>query len=102
ARAHVTRCVDAGGARLQQSLYTRVLAGEDEPVLVPGDGVSDPAGAWVRSEEESQRAEREAFTALQGHRLELAVGAVQLGDLAAVANVDAGAVEVGDQVVGHR
>jgi len=52
--------------------------------------------------EAEQRGERETLTILQRHRLELAVGAVQSGDRAAIAHGDAGAIEVGDQVVGHR
>ena len=42
------------------------------------------------------------LAALQRDRLELAVLAVQLGDLAAVANRDAGALELANEVVGHR
>src|SRR6266496_1728076 len=45
ARAHVARRVDAGGACLQQPGRAGVFAGEDEPVLVCGDGIPDPVGA---------------------------------------------------------
>ena len=71
-------------------------------MLVPGERIADPVGARIGSEEAEQRAEREMITVLQRDRLELAVGAVQCGDLAAIAHGDAVAVELADEVVGHR
>ena len=42
------------------------------------------------------------LAALERDRFELAIGAVELGDLAAVAHRDAVALELADEVVGHR
>src|SRR5262249_61809851 len=46
--------------------------------------------------------ERNPLAVDERRRLELAVGAVQRGDLAATSDEDAGALEVVDQVVRHR
>ena len=56
----------------------------------------------VGAEEQEQEAERDALAVHQRHRLELTLRAVQLGDLAVIAHGDAVAVEIADQVVGHR
>ena len=73
-----------------------------KPVLVAGDDVAEPVGARRGAEEEEEERERQPLAVAQRDGLELAVRAVQLGDLAAVANRDAVAVELEDQVVGHR
>ena len=55
-----------------------------------------------RAEEEEQERERQPLAARQRDRLELAVRAVQRGDLAAVAHGHAVALELANEVVGHR
>ncbi len=77
-------------------------AGEDEAVVVARDRVVEPFGARQRAEEEEQERERQALAALERDRLELAVGAVERGDLAAVAHRYAVALELAHEVVGHR
>ena len=53
-------------------------------------------------EEQEQERERDPLAVGQGDGLELAVAAVQLRHLAAVAHRDPVALELDDQVVGHR
>ena len=77
-------------------------AGEDEAVVVAADGVVEPLGARQRAEEEEQERVREALAALQRDGLEVPVLAVERRDLAPVANGDAVALELVDEVVGHR
>ncbi len=55
-----------------------------------------------RKEEEEEEGERDPLSTAERRRLELAVGAVQHGDLAASSDEDGGALEVVDQVVRHR
>ena len=71
-------------------------------MLVARDDVAEPLGARGRAEEQEQERERQPLAVAQRHRLELAVDAVQLGDLAAVADGDAVALELEHEVVGHR
>ena len=77
-------------------------AGEDEAVLVALDDVTEPFGARHRAEEEEQEREPQALAVFERDRLELPVGAMEGGDLAAVANGDAVALELAHEVVGHR
>ena len=56
----------------------------------------------TRAEEEEQERERQPLAALQRDRFEVAVLAVQRGDLGAVAYGDAGTLEIENEVVGHR
>ena len=56
----------------------------------------------MRLQEEEEGGERDPLAVAERRRLELAVGAVQLGDLAVSSDEHAGALEVVDQVVGHR
>ena len=102
AGADVAGGEDAGQARLEQVVGARVGAGEDEAVLVARDRVAEPLGARQRAEEEEQERERQALAVCQRDRLELAVVAVQRGDLAAVAHGDAVALELAHEVVRHR
>src|SRR5258708_6825405 len=76
--------------------------GEDGAVVAAADGFAEPLGTRHRSEEQEQEREGEALAGLQRHRLEVAVVSVERGDLAPVADGDAVAVELVDQVVGHR
>src|SRR5262249_55342238 len=92
----------AGYARLQDALGTGPLAREDEAVVIERDRASQPVGVRCRSEEEEEGGERDPLAVAECRRLELAVGAVQRGDLAASSDEDAGALEVVDQVVRHR
>src|SRR6185437_8130861 len=67
-----------------------------------GHGVVEPLGARQRPEEEKEERERKAVAALEGDGLEAPVLAVQLDDLAPVANGDAVPFELVDEVVRHR
>ena len=102
ARAHVARGEDARQGRLEQVFGACGVAGEDEALVVACDDVAEPFGARQRAEEEKQERERETLAARQSDRLELAVVAVQGGDLAAIANRDAVALELPHEVVRHR
>src|SRR3954453_21375057 len=102
ARPNVTSCEDALHAGLEDVVGACARAGEDEAFLVARDGVAEPLGAWSRAEEEEQECERHALTAFERDRFELAVGTVQLRNLAAVLDGDAEALELADEVVGHR
>src|SRR3954453_21715792 len=102
ASAGVAGSVDAGDGGFEQALGTDVRAGEDEALLVAGDGVAQPVGAGGSAEEEEEERIGETAAVGGGGGFELAVAAVQLGDFAVVADVDPVAVELADQVVGHR
>ena len=102
AGAHVAGGVDAGDAGLEQALGPRFGAGEDEALLVAGDHVAEPLGAGGGAEEEEEERERQPVAVGERDRLELPVRAVQGADFAAVADRDAVALELLDQVVGHR
>ncbi len=103
AGAHVAGGVDAGDAGLEQAVGARLGAGEDEALGVAGDRVAEPVGAGRGAEEEEEEGEAAArspsvsVTASSCPSL-----AVQGADFAAVADRDAVAVELLDQVVGHR
>ena len=71
-------------------------------MLVARDGVAQPLGAGLRAEEAEEVGERQPLAVRERHRLELAVLAVELRDLAAVADHDPRPLEVADQVVRHR
>src|SRR5439155_14410983 len=62
----------------------------------------DPFRAWLCAEEAKEERERKLLAALERDRLEQAVGSVKGGELAAIADGDAVALELADQVVGHR
>ena len=101
-RANIANREDARHARLEDALGTGRLAREDEAVVVERNGAPEPVGTRCGSEEEEEERERDPFTVDERRRLELPVGAVQRGDLAASADQDPGALEVVDQVVRHR
>jgi hypothetical protein len=61
--AHVAGREDTGDARLEQVVSLRRSAGENEPVVVPRDGVVEPVRARVGAKEEEQERERKAFPA---------------------------------------
>ena len=102
AGADVAGGVDAGHAGLEQAVGAGVGAGEDEALGVAGDRVAEPLGAGRGAEEEEEEGERQLGAVGEGDGLELPVLAVQGGDFAAVADRDAVALELLDQVVGHR
>src|SRR5579859_2283569 len=76
-------------------------AGADEAVGGACDGVVEPIRVRRCAEKAEEERERKALAAGERDRFELTVGAVELGDLAAVADGDAVAVELAGQVVGH-
>src|SRR5262249_43778278 len=100
--ANVPGREDARNARLEQAAAAGRLAREHEAVLVAGDDVAQPLGAGHRAEEEEEEREHEAVAVLERHALEAAVLTVELRDLAPVADGDAEALELADQVVRHR
>ena len=85
-RADIADREDTGHARLEEALGAGLLAGEDEAVVVERDGAAEPVGVRRGSEEEEEGGERDPFAVAEGRRFELAVGAVQLGDLASFAD----------------
>ena len=101
-RANVAHREDAGHARFQDALGTGAMARQDEAVVVERDCATEPVGVRCGSEEEEEGGERDQLAVAERCRLELALGAVQRGDLAASSDEDAGALEVVDQVVRHR
>ena len=93
-RANIPHREDAGRARLEDALGTGPLASEDEAVVVERDRATEPVGIRCGSEEKEEGGERDPLTVAERRRLELAVGAVQRGDLAVTSDEDAGALEV--------
>src|SRR4051794_35281181 len=102
AGADVAGGVDAGDGGFEQALGADFGTGLDEALLVPGDCLAQPVGAGGGAEEEEEERVGEAAAVGEGDGFELAVAAVQLGDFAAVADVDPVAVELAYQVVRHR
>jgi hypothetical protein len=49
-----------------------------------------------------QERKRQMFSALQGDLLEVSVRSMEGGDLAVIADSDAVALELADEIVGHR
>src|SRR2546428_7218835 len=78
------------------------VAGEDEAVGGACDGVVEPFRAWLCAEKEEEEGEWETLAVLERDLFEPALRSVEGGDLAAVADGDAVALEVADQIVGHR
>src|ERR1700730_9248232 len=99
ARPYVSSSEHAGDRGLEEVVGAGSCAGENESVTVALDRVSEPVGAWQRPEEEEQVREPQTLAAFEGDRLELSVGAVQGGDLAAVAHCHSVAIELADEVV---
>ena len=60
-RAGITGREDAGHIGFEQVVGVRGGAREDEAVVVAGDRVVKPFGAWPRTEEEEQVRERQAL-----------------------------------------
>src|SRR4051794_36074855 len=102
AGADVAGGVDAGDGGFEQPFGAGLGTGEDEALLVAGDAVSKPVGAGGGAEEEEEERVGETGAIGEGDGFELAVAAVQPGDFAAVADVDAVALQLLDQVAGHR
>src|SRR4029079_12197538 len=75
---------------------------EIEPGRSARGGVGEPLRTRLRAEEEENGRERQLFAALEGDGLELPILSVECGDLAAVADSDAEAVQLVDEVGGHR
>src|SRR5947209_16705543 len=61
-----------------------------------------PVGARERAEEEEQERERQTLAVRERHSLELPTRSMKGCDLAKVAYCYAEAIEVADQIVGHR
>src|SRR5436309_10527389 len=93
---------DAGHARLEQVVGAGCVAGEDEAVGGACDGVVEPFRAWLCAEKEEEEGEWETLAVLERDLFESALRSVEGGDLAAVADGDAVALEVADQILGHR
>jgi hypothetical protein len=77
AGADVARRQDARHRRFEGFLAVGRGAGQDEPILVAFDGVTEPFGARQRAQEEEEIGEPQALAVLERERLELAVGAVE-------------------------
>src|SRR5689334_14362429 len=58
ARADVARGEDAWHAGGEQAIGAGSASRQDEAVIVAGDRVVEPVGAWCRAEEEEQEGER--------------------------------------------
>jgi hypothetical protein len=74
--ANIASRVDPWHARLQQGAATDRWAGEDESVLVAGDRVVEPVGAWACAEKQEQVGEGQALPVCEGDGFELPVLAV--------------------------
>src|SRR4029077_4504344 len=74
----------------------------DEAVGSACDRVVEPLRARFRSEEEEQEGEGELLAALERGCYEQPLRSVEGGDLTAVADGDAVALEFADEIVGHR
>src|SRR5919201_903290 len=93
---------DTGHACLEQVVGAGCVPGEDEAVGGACDRVVEPFGARLCAEEEEEEGEWESLVVLERDLFELALRSVEGGDLAAVANGNAVALEVADQVIRHR
>src|SRR5262249_41030942 len=93
---------DTGHARLEDALGTGPPAREDEAVVIERDGATEPVGVRCGSEEEEEGGERAPLAVAKRRRLELAVGAVQRGDLAVSPDEDVGEVGGANQIDRHR
>src|SRR3954447_4785669 len=80
ARAHVPGGENPRDAGLEQVGGSGRVAGEEEAVRVPGDGVSEPLRARSRAEEEEEERERESRAVGERDRLEAPVAAMELGN----------------------
>src|SRR3954451_19473744 len=98
----VTDRVDPGDARLEDPVGPGRVARQDESVLVANDRVPEPVRMRLGAEEQEEVLERQPLVVGQRDRAELAVFAMELGDLASVAHLNSSLAEVADQVVGHR
>ena len=100
--ANVADGEDAGNARLEKASAPAAWPVSTKP---SSSSATVPLSHSVQGDAPRKRKRNESgrrSPSRQRHRLELAVAAVELDDLAPAANRDAGAVEVVDQVVGHR
>src|ERR1700758_2041760 len=102
ARPYVAGSEHAGDRRLEDVVGAGSCAGQNESVVVPRDGVTEPVGARQGAEEQEQVGEPQTLAAFQRDRLELAVGAVKRGDPAAVLHWPPVALELAYEVVRHR
>ena len=91
-----------GNIGLEQVVHVRCRAGENESVVVTGNGVAEPLCARKRAEEKEHEREGNAFAARERDGREVPVLALERGDLAAVSNGDAVPLELVDEVVRHR
>jgi hypothetical protein len=98
--ADVACSEDPGDARLEQVVRAGRLAGENEAVGSARDRLVEPSRARLRAEEAEEERERQLLAALQRDRVEPALRSVEGGDLAAVADGDAVALELADQILG--
>src|SRR4051794_23747400 len=92
----VTDRVDAGDARLEDPVGPGRVARQDESVLVANDRVPEPVGVRLGAEEQEEILEGELLVVGQRDRPELAVFAMELGDLASVAPLNSSLAEVPD------
>src|SRR3954452_4669248 len=102
AGADVARREDPRDIGLEEEVGSCFWARDDKAVGIAGHRVAEPIRARRRPEEEEQERERNALAVDQRDRLELAVLAVDLRYLAGVADRDAVAVELADEIGGHR
>ena len=76
AGADVARGENAGHAGLEDGVCAGGIAGEDEAVFGPCDGVVEPVGARLRTEEQKEEGERQAIAIVECDRLDLTVCSV--------------------------
>ena len=93
---------DPWHARLEQKSAACSLASKDESIFISRDDVAKPLRARCRTQKQKKKREWNALPALQSDSLEASRFAVQIRDLASIANEDAVPLEFVDQVVGHR
>src|SRR5437773_3909570 len=93
---------DARDGRVEQPGSARLRAGENKAALVAGDSIAEPAGTRLRAEEHERELHRQTRAVPERDAVEAAAVAVQLRDLGAIANLDAVAVEISDEIARHR
>src|SRR6516225_6872228 len=103
--------LDGAGARVASNEDSRhacpeylgggdLVPGEDEAVVGAGDHVAEPVGVWPRAEETKHEGERELLAVGERHRVDMAVGSMELCDLTMVADNDARPFEFVNEIGG--
>src|SRR5205085_2014259 len=99
---HVAGGIDARHGRLEKALRASVRAGQDEPVGIPRDRVTEPFGAGRSTEEQEQEGERKLLAVDERDRMQSPALSLEAHDFAAIAHGYSVPVERVDQILRHR